>query len=165
MNIPKEQLDERIARAKELLNTARHAAMATVNEDGTPHNTPFFLLLDDELQHVYFGSHPLSVHSQNVVRTGEMFVVVYDMLEKGGLYIKAANGHEMNGDELTTALKVHNARRAREGWPPLERSYYEDEQRMFGAEIVSLAVNVKECDANGLIIREYRHEISPKDLL
>lgn len=59
-----------IDRAKELLRTVRHAAMATVNADGTPHNTPFFLILDPELKRVYFGSHPHSVHSQNVVRTG-----------------------------------------------------------------------------------------------
>ena len=26
--------------AKELLGAVRHAAMATVNEDGSPHNTP-----------------------------------------------------------------------------------------------------------------------------
>ncbi len=167
MNIPQEQIDERVVRARELLRTARHAAMATVNEDGTPHNTPFFLLFDDKLKHLYFSSHPLSVHSQNVMRTGEMFVVVYDIQERGGLYIKASRGHELSGDELATALAVLNAKRAKEGAAPIEQSYYEGEnpQRMFGADIVSLAVNVKECDASGLIIREYRHEISAQDLL
>ncbi|HEY8998693.1 MAG TPA: pyridoxamine 5'-phosphate oxidase family protein [Candidatus Saccharimonadales bacterium] len=167
MNIPQEKVDERIARGRELLITARHAAMATVNEDGTPHNTPFFLLLDEDLTHVYFGSHPLSVHSQNVIRTGEMFIVVYDIQERGGLYIKASGGHEMSGDELTTALAVHNARRAKEGKAPIGRSYYEGEnpQRMFGANIVSIAVNVEERAADGRLMREYRHEISAKDLL
>ena len=32
-----------IIKARELLQTTRHAAMATINVDGTPHNTPFFL--------------------------------------------------------------------------------------------------------------------------
>jgi general stress protein 26 len=167
MNIPKWQIEERVARAKELLKTARHAAMATVNEDGTPHNTPLFFLIDDDLQRVYFGSHSLSVHSQNVVRTGEMFVVVYDIQKTGGVYIKASNGHELRGAELAAALKVNNAHRGREGSAPLERSYYEGEnpQRMFGADIVSIAINVKECDKDGRIIREYRYEVSAEDLL
>ena len=167
MNIPKEQIEERIARAKELLKTARHAAMATVNEDGTPHNTPLFFLIDDDLKRLYFGSHPLSAHSQNVARTGEMFVVVYDIQKTGGVYIKASHGHELRGEELTAALKVNNAHRARESAAPLDRSYYEGEspQRMFGADVVSIAINVKECDKSGLIVREYRHGISPEHLL
>lgn len=167
MNISQKKIEERIARGRELLQTARHAAMATVNEDGTPHNTPFYLILDDDLTHVYFGSHPLSVHSQNVARSGELFIVVYDIRERGGLYIKASHGHEVSGDELTTALSVHNARRAKESKAPIERSYYEGEnpQRMFGAEIVSFAVNVEERGADGHLLREYRYEIRAEDLL
>ena len=71
-----QHIRERIDRAKELLATGRHGAMATVNADGSPHNTPFYLILDDTLEHIYFGSHPQSVHTQNVIRTGDMFIVV-----------------------------------------------------------------------------------------
>jgi hypothetical protein len=33
----------RVKQARELLAMVQHAAMATVNEDGSPHNTPYFL--------------------------------------------------------------------------------------------------------------------------
>lgn len=116
-----EDVKSRIIRAKELLKTAKHAAMATVNEDGSPHNTPFYLILDDQLRRVYFGSHPDSLHSQNVVRTGQLFVVVYDMIEKGGLYMRAVNGRQLSGQMLDEGLAVHNATRARDGKRAIER--------------------------------------------
>jgi hypothetical protein len=154
-------------RARELLRTARHAAMATVNEDGTPHNTPFFLMLDDALEHVYFGSHPDSVHTKNVVRTGQMFVVVYDMIERGGLYMQVAGGRELAGEELESGLAVHNATRARNGKEPLPLSYYQGDnpQRMYGADLAHFWINVAMRDlATGKITKEYRHEITPTDL-
>ncbi len=40
----------RVIRAKELLQTAKHGCMATTNEDGTPHATPFYLIFDEDLQ-------------------------------------------------------------------------------------------------------------------
>lgn len=55
---------------KELVFTTRHAAMATVNDDGLPHNTPYFLMYDENLKHLYWGSHVDSQHSQNILRTG-----------------------------------------------------------------------------------------------
>lgn len=162
-----EDVESRTKRAKELLKAAKHGAMATVNEDGTPHNTPFYLILDDKLRRVYFGSHPDSLHSQNVVRTGNMFVVVYDMIEKGGLYMQAVNGHELSGEELTQGLVVHNAMRKRDGKGPIDQAYYEGDnpQRMYGADLVAFWVNVAGRDANGYIAKEYRHEIKPEDLL
>lgn len=162
-----EDLQARIARAKELLKTCKHAAMATVNKDGTPHNTPFYLMLDRKLQHVYFGSHPDSQHSRNVIRTGDMFIVLYDAHIAGGLYIKAINGRLLSGDELVTGLGVHNDTRARDGKGPINISHYQEgnPQRMFGADIMTLWVNVVERDASGHIAREYRHEITAADLL
>ena len=67
-----------LQRAKSVLAGHRHAAMATVNDDGTPHNTPFFFLYDKDLSHIYWGSHPEAQHSRNIARTGEVFVVSYD---------------------------------------------------------------------------------------
>src|SRR5258708_32021062 len=100
-------LEKSINRAKELLSTARHACMATVNEDGSPHNTPFRFLYDPKLEYIYWGSHPDSMHSLNINRTGKIFVVLYDIKEKGGLYMKCENAHAVNGDELKKALEVH----------------------------------------------------------
>ena len=79
-----DQLQKAIGRAKELLKNAKHACMATVNEDGSPLATPFYLMLDESLSHVYFGSHMDSLHSQNVLRTGQLFIVVYDIVKEAG---------------------------------------------------------------------------------
>src|SRR5882757_1777190 len=104
-------LQEKIERAKELLSTVRHAAMATVNEDGSPHSTPYFFMRSEDLTHLYWGSHPDSQHSQNVARDGQIFMVLYDAIERGGLFIQANEAHATEGEELVEALKVHNARR------------------------------------------------------
>ncbi len=160
-------LKERIARAKELLKTVRHAAMATVNEDGSPHNTPYFLMFDDILEHFYWGSHPDSQHSKNIARTGQAFVVIYDAIGPGGgLYVQLANGHATENDELVTALVVHNKMRARDGKEPLEPNYYQcGPQKMYVADVVKLWVNASERDSRGLIVQDRRYEIKRSDLI
>jgi hypothetical protein len=162
-----DDVTKRVARAKELLRTVRHAAMATVNEDGSPHNSPFLFLHDAALTRVYWGSHLASQHSLNVLRTGNVFVVVYDALERGGLYIRAGEGRIAEGDELDEALAVHNAYREREGKSRLERGYYADEngQRMWLADISGLWVNDTERNTEGLIVKDFRREVSADDLL
>jgi hypothetical protein len=161
-------LEERIAYVRNMLATGRHAAMATVNANGTPHNSPFYFIADDTLRHVYFGSHPKSMHVQNVLRTGQLFVVMYDLMRGGGLYIEANNGHELADAELEAGLTAHNAHRQRDDKPPLPLDYYQEDgnpQRMYGADIVKLWVNWAEREKGGLIIRDYRHEVKPQDLL
>ena len=158
---------ERIERAKELLKIVHHAAMATVNEDGSPHNTPYFLMHNDELTRFYWSSHPDSQHSKNVARTGQAFVVIFDSTGAGGgLYVRLQNAHATEGEELVAALAVHNQMRARGGKDPLDISYYKTSpQKMYMADVIKLWVNVSERDAHGQIIQERRHEISQADLL
>lgn len=160
-------LKERIDRARELLRTVWHAAMATVNEDGSPHNTPYFFMCDDTLEHLFWGSHPDSEHSKNVARTGQIFVVLYDAMERGGLFIRADDAHATEGKELEIALAEHNRRRAKEGKGPLPRSYYEDgsPQRMYMATVRQLWVNDSERGDDGQLIRDIRTEITKEDLL
>lgn len=168
-----EQLQLQIDNARQLLQTVRFAAMATVNEDGSPHNTPYFFMYDDTLTHLYWGSHPQSQHSKNVLRTGQLFVVLYDSIaygpngNRGGLYITAANGHITNGAEFDTALAIHNATRARVGKQPIAKEFYDtSEQEMWCADITKLDVYYQERDpANGLIIWEPRQQITADYLL
>src|SRR5690349_15888854 len=101
-------MEERIKRVKWLLNNIKHAAMATVNVDGTPHNTPYLFMRSDNLEELYWGSSPKSLHSQNIARTGSIFVVLYEAHEGGGLYIKCRNARVASGEELERALSVHN---------------------------------------------------------
>jgi hypothetical protein len=161
-----ETLPARLKRAKDLLNTTRHAAMATVNEDGSPHNTPYFLMFDDDLGHFYWGSNPESLHSKNIARTGQAFVVIYDRTERGGLYVKIENAHAPKGDELEHALAVHNKHRAKEGKEPLLLQYFLDgPQRMYQGDAVQFWVNSAERDEKGLVIRDIRLEVKPSDIL
>lgn len=158
---------DRITRAKELLGTVRHAAMATVNEDGSPHNTPYFFMYDATLTRLYWGSHGESQHSKNVARTGQIFVALYGENIKGGLYFEANNVRIAKGAELDDAVSVHNQARARFGkTPPIGRAYYEQSaQHMYVADITRMWVNLVERGLHGEHLRDYRHEITAADLV
>jgi hypothetical protein len=159
-------MQDRILRAKELLATIRHAAMATDNADGSPHNTPYFFMYDDALQHLYWGSHSGSQHSKNVAHTGQIFVALYDGNQLGGLYIQAKNARITEGEEFIAALTAHNAARARVGKDPLPREYYDNsKQKMYAADIVAMWVNAAERNDEGLVVRDFRMPITAQDLL
>jgi hypothetical protein len=161
------QLEEKIVRAREVLNSVRNAAMATVNEDGSPHNTPYYFMADDSLEHLYWVSFSETLHSQNVLRTGQIFVVLYEAAKSGGLYISADDVRITEGDELETALKIHNKCRARDGKESVEIKDYQGEksQRMWVATTRQFWVNGTERGTDGRIIRDVRTEITKKDLL
>jgi hypothetical protein len=155
-----------IERAKQLLKTAKHAAMATVNEDGTPHNTPFMFLYETDLSRIYWGSHPRSIHSKNIARTGEVFFVWFDAAERGGLYIKAKNAHALAGTELDAALMVHNRVRASRGQDLLKLSYYtgNSPQRMWSAMPIKFWVNGAIRDEEGHMAEDIRDEVTANEL-
>jgi len=155
------------ARARELLASVRHAAMATVNEDGSPHNTPYFFMCSADLTCLYWCSHPEAQHSKNVLRTGQIFVVLYDVLERGGLFIRADDAYIAENTELDKALAEYNRRRTLRGQEPLPREYYEGSspQRMWIATTRQFWVNGTERDAADRILRDVRTEISREILL
>jgi hypothetical protein len=159
-------LDQQIERAKELLGTVLHAAMATVNEDGSPHNTPYFFMCNADLTRLYWGSHSASEHSKNVARTGQLFVVLYEADSRGGLFIRADNAHVAEGTELDEALAEHNRRRALQGKDAIPLDYYQGgtQQRMYVADTRQFWVNGTDRGADGLIIRDIRTEISRESL-
>ncbi len=160
-------LGKQIERAIDLLATVKYAAMATVNEDGSPHNTPYFFMCSADLKRLYWGSHPQSEHSKNIVRTGQIFVVLYDAFERGGLFIRADSAHIAEGAELDEALTEHNRRRVLQGSGLLPREYYlgESSQRMWVSTARQFWVNGTERDADGFIVRDIRTEIRREDLL
>lgn len=163
-----EQVRERIERAKELLATVRHAAMATVNEDGSPHNTPYHFMCSTDLRYLYWASSPESVHSQNMARTGQIFVVLFDSMDRGGgLYIRADDAHIAQGGELAAALEGYNAKRLAAGKEPLQVSDYsgDNPQRMYMATTRQCWVNGSVHASNGQVLGDSRREISREDLL
>lgn len=155
-----------IDRAKELLRTVRHATMATVNEDGSPHNTPYRFMIDDSLENVYWSSHPESQHSKNIAQTGQVFIVLFEANKGGGLYIDSNDAHELSGNELNIALQVHNNYRVTEGKTLLGIDYYTSgPQRMYGASVNQLWVNYSEKNDQGLVERDCRKPITREELL
>jgi hypothetical protein len=136
--------------------------MATVNQDGSPHNSPFLFLHDPELKHVYWGSHPDSEHSKNVLRTGQLFVVLYDAIERGGLYLRCEGAKILDGEELKQALAIHNVRRTGRNQDQLPLEYYTGAslQRMWGADIKQLWVNGTLRDQNDHVIQDVRAEVT-----
>lgn len=156
--------EERLQRAKELLKTIRHAALATVNLDGSPHNSPVFAAWDKDLN-FYWASGRTTQHSKNIAHDGRVFVAIFDSVgQGGGLYVQAC-ASVVGKDELLPALKVVNARRAAFGRDAAKMSLYTGEgpQRLYKAIYEKAWVNVTK-KRNGEIIGEYRQEVAPLDL-
>lgn len=162
-----EDLKKKLQRARELITTSRHFSIATVNADGSPHNSPLRFVHDATLEHFYWGSHPDSLHSKNIVRTGKFFAAIYDRKERGGVFFQSDDVHILEGTELEVALAVHNAFRVREGSKVLELSYYTGEgpQKMWGGRISNFWVNGAEKDKDGLVIKDGRQAVTAQDIL
>lgn len=160
-------LEQQITRGKELLRSVKHACLATVNEDGTPHNTPLLFLYKEDLSLIFWGSHPDSLHSKNVLKTGQAFMVLYDANERGGLYMKLTNAKVLEGEDLKEALAVHNKARQSRGDDELLLDYYsgDNPQRMWSARPVQFWVNGTERNADDHVVKDVRTEIKTKDLL
>ncbi len=160
-------MEEQIVLAKELLNSIRHAAMATVNEDGSPHNTPYFFMYNEDFTKLYWGSHPDSQHSKNITRDGKLFVVVFNSVVKGkgGLYIAASGGHALQDNEIAEGVRVHNITRSRFEQDPIPEEYYQKgSQKMWCATINKIELYCVERGADGYILRETRVSVNTEQL-
>lgn len=163
------QHTHQIELAKKLLATVRHAAYATVNEDGTPHNSPMMLLYNETLSKLYIGTHSEALHTKNLLRTGRAFVAIYDSFTKGqgGVYITGVNAHECEGEELVEALRVHNAFRAKYGSQSIDLAFYRQPkpaQKMYSIDIARLEIYSVQRSPQGYIANEARVPVEPQDV-
>lgn len=163
MEIPESKLN----RAKELIYTSKHIALATTNADGSPHNSPVKFLYDEKLENIYWGSNIEALHSQNILRTGQIFAVLFDRIEYGGVYIKCEGGHVLDGKELEVGLEITNSSREKEGQQKIDFDYYSagSVQKMWSAKITNLWINMPVRDENGFILRDERVELKRKILI
>lgn len=152
---------KKLDRAKELIHTSRHISLATTNEDGSPHNSPVKFLYDEKLENIYWGSNIEALHSQNILRTGQIFAVLYDRIEYGGVYMKCENGHILDGKELEVGLEIVNASRLKDGQEKINLDYYSGDsvQKLWSAKIINLWINSTVRDGNGFILRDERVEL------
>ena len=160
-------LELKISRAKELIYTSRHIALATTNADGSPHNSPVKFLYDEKLENIYWDSNIETLHSQNILRTGQIFAVLFDRIEVGGVYIKCESGHILDGLELEVGLEITNSSRVKEGKEKVTLDYYSagSAQKMWSAKITNLWINMPVRDENGYILRDERLELERNILL
>lgn len=160
-------LESKINRAKELIYTSRHISLATTNADGSPHNSPVRFFYDEKLENIYWGSNAEALHSQNITRTGQIFGVLFDRIEFGGVYIKCEGGHMLEGKELEAGLEIVNSFRAAKGEQKIALDYYAggSVQKLWSAKINNLWINVPVRDQNGFIVRDERVELERNKLL
>ena len=147
---------------KELLSKVRHVALATVNEDGTPHNTPLFFAFDEELKRLFFVSRAESLHTKNFVREGRAFAVLYDSNEfHGGLYLTIENGRKLEDEQLDDAYKIYMARCKEFDIDVLPEDFYlsDDGYNLYAGDISKIESYSSEEDSNKKLVREWREEI------
>jgi hypothetical protein len=157
----------KIHRAKELIHTSRYISLATTNADGSPHNSPVRFLYDEKLEHIYWGSNAEALHSQNILRTGQIFAVLFDRIEFGGVYIQCEGGHILEGKELEVGLEIVNSFRAKAGEQKIASDYYSagSVQKLWSAKITHIWINLPVRDENGFILKDERVEIEKKNLI
>lgn len=154
-------MQERIDRAKQLLAEIHHIPVATVNADGTPHSSPVFMAFDEALSG-YWASHPLTQHSQNIQRDGNVFLVVFDSREgHGGLYIQAKAETLEDRAEAEKALVIlQNLKEKVYGSMGGVDDYLgKGTQRLYRATPTQAWLNKSERNEDGVIIRDARFEI------
>ena len=159
---------DEINKAKDLLKYIRHFALATVNADGTPHNTPLFYALDNELKHLYFVSRDESLHTKNFIRTGKAFVVLYDSNEfNGGIYLTINSGRKLEGQELKNAYEIYNTACLRFDIDVLPENFHLQEggYNLYAGNITKIEVYNSQDDSEGKLQQESRQQISAKELL
>lgn len=160
-------LESKKNRAKELLHTSKHISLATTNADGSPHNSPVRFFYDDKLENIYWGSSIEAMHSQNILRTGQLFAVLFDRIETGGVFMRCEGGHTLDGKELKVGLETINSARVKDGQQKVSLDHYSagSSQKLWSAKIANLWINMPVRDENGFILRDERVELDRGDLL
>lgn len=147
---------------KEILSDIKYASMASVNEDGSPHNSPLLLMYEENLKYIFWGSHPDSQHSKNILRTGQAFFSIFNSQNGGtGLYIQISDGKIVEGDDLVEALKIHNRFRQLMGKNAIDMAYYQGEspQKMWRGKVEKIWINAYQRGENGKLVKDYKIEI------
>lgn len=160
-------IEQRLERAKELLHEIHHVAIATVNDDGTPHSTPLFMVFDGRLN-AFWASTTDSQHSKNITRDGQVFMVVFDSREgHGGLYIRAEARvlEDKTGARHGHAELQKLKQRLGGQLGGLELYLGDAPQRIYQATPLQIWVNKSERSEQGVIIRDGRYEVTIDQLL
>jgi hypothetical protein len=159
-----EDKQQRIQNVLDLLEDTAAAALATVNANGTPHNTPVFAAFDADYNMIW-ASHTASQHSQNIARVPQVFIAVFDATCKhgNGLYIEAET-EVITPDhpEFSMVCKTFVQAKKSLGSPePLEQDFAEpDGQRLYRARPKTMWINYTTKNERGVIVRDQRFRVT-----
>jgi hypothetical protein len=151
-------MDERLEHIRTILARVPHVAIATVSEDGTPHNTPVFGVFNEKL-HLFWASGPEAQHSHNIRRHGEAFVAVFDSVAGGGGLYVAGRADELDDPaHLDYAYALLSEVKARYGGSLGSRERFEGEGPQRFYRLIPSAVWLHRTikDDDGLIITDER---------
>ena len=168
MPILPEDKQKRIAQAFQIVRATPIAALSTVSPGSKPHNSPVFMAFDANFNGVW-SSKIDSQHSQNIARTGEAFIVVYDSSgEQGaGLYIEA-EVHMLTKESPDFALALEVFREAKMlcGAPEPRANDFARPggQRLYLAVPKVLWVNYTTKDSHGKIVGDERFRVTAASL-
>ena len=106
-------------------------------------------------------------HSQNILRTGQIFGVIFDRADTGGVYMRCENGHVLDGKELEIGLEITHSARAKEGKEKVALDHYAEGsvQKMWSAKISNVWINIPVRDEKGFILKDERVELGRDTLL
>jgi general stress protein 26 len=155
-----------LERIREILTRIPHVALATVNEDGSPLNSPVFGTFNNEL-HFFWASSPRTTHSQNIMRSDQVFAVVFDSREgHGGLYL-SGRAEQLDDDkhvDYAYALLQKAKSKFYGKMGSLERYKGEGPQRFYRLTPEQLWTNIATRDEDGAVIYDERVPIRHEDL-
>lgn len=97
--------------ARAIIDAISYVAIATVNENGDPWNTPVARYHFDDDYTLYWASWAENQHSKNIRCNGKVFIVVYDSTPPNnqpsqGVYIQAMAEEVTAENEAIEAAKV-----------------------------------------------------------
>lgn len=146
-------------KAKAILERIKYVTLATVGEDGSPWNSPVFFAYDDDFN-IYWSSTPGAAHSQNINRTQQTFIVIYDSTSEAGegVYLQCTASMLEDKSQIERALTLLGNRR---GMPfTHSEKFISGPQRIFRAMPLQVWMNDADKDADGDFIRDYRLSIN-----
>ncbi len=160
-------MQPRLERIRAILQTVPHVALATVSEDGSPLNSPVFGTFNDQL-HFFWASSPRTTHSQNIVRDGRVFAVVFDSRDgHGGLYLEGRAEQLEDDAHIDYAYELLAEAKSRfyGTMGSLERFKGEGPQRLYRLVPSQLWTNMSTKDEDGAVIYDQRVPVSLEDLV
>lgn len=141
--------------------------LGTVNEDGSPHVSPVFLAYNttkDPGLNFMWSSRQTAAHSQNIERTGQGFIVIFDSVTArgGGLYAQVSvRAIPPNDATFENTYQTFAARKTQFSLPVSSvHNYQNGTQTLYLATAQSIWVNISRKDENGVVMGDERIQIT-----